>query len=121
MTGTQGELRPLLAPPHDDACAWFGWHDGAAGGEVELPATPARVSTRGPENTLVADWQLLSLADALRTRRFLLETAAGLVPASWVPVLSSGGRPVLCLDAGASGPAPAYVIDDGTLPPGDPL
>ena len=111
----RAELEAAGAPAHGDIVAWFGWHDGAAGGDVPPDYEGPGIRQR-PETTLAADWQLLPLADALRTRRWFLETAAGLVPESWLPLLGSGGRPVLCADAAASGPAPLHVIDDGRLP-----
>jgi hypothetical protein len=99
-------------PAHEDIVAWWSWHDGA---EVDAPAIDD-----GPgiffraENTLLEPWHVLSIDEALRNRRWLLEVDDRL-PAEWVPVAIVDGQPILLADAGATGPAPLHILDEGQL------
>ena len=101
-----------LAVP-DAVVAWWGWHDGAEG--VDVVEGPGVVET--PENTLVDGWHVLSLADAIRIRRWTLADYAQLgapdtVPASWIPLLHFTGSPYLAADTAApEGGSPLYVVD----------
>jgi hypothetical protein len=111
----RGELaaEDLAAP--DDLVVWWGWHDG-----VEGPAAPDGPGiVERAESVLVDGWHLLSLADALRIRRWTLADyaqagGAALVPRSWVPVLHFTGTAYLAADAGAGkDKAPLYLVDGG--------
>ena len=99
-------------PAHEDLVAWWSWHDGA---EVDAPAIDD-----GPgiylraENTLLEPWHVLALEEALRHRRWLAEVEDRL-PAEWIPVALVDGHPVLLADAGAAGPAPLHILDEGQL------
>ena len=101
-----------LAAP-DDVVAWWGWHDGIEG--IDVVEGPGLVET--PENTLVAGWHVLSLADAVRIRRWTLADYAQLgapdiVPASWIPLLHFTGSPYLAADTTAlEGGSPLYIVD----------
>src|SRR4051794_37108482 len=107
-------FRPGLAPervaeelareglaPHVDLLVWWGWHDGA---EIDAPPLePGPSIYLRAENTLLGPWHLLSLAEAVRVRRWLREThdaagIGGVFPASWVPVLVTDGGGELCAD-----------------------
>jgi hypothetical protein len=109
-------LEAAGVPAHEDLVAWWSWHDGA---EVDAP-----VIDDGPgiffsaENTLLEPWHVLSLDDALRNRRWFREVNDRL-PAEWIPVSLVDGAPVLLADAGAGGPAPLHILDEGQfeLPP----
>jgi hypothetical protein len=105
-------------PAHDDLVTWWGWHDGV---EIDAPAVESGpgIYQRG-ENTLVGPWLLLSLADAIRIRRWFreLHDRAGighLLPDAWVPVLTTDGAGELFADAAASGAAPLHILDEGYL------
>lgn len=107
-----------LAAP-DDLVAWWEWHDGVEGPVV--PHGPGVVER--PESTLVDGWHLISLADAVRIRRWTLDDYAELgapdaVPADWIPVLHFVGTPYLAADtAGSSSGSPLYIVDGaGGLP-----
>jgi hypothetical protein len=100
-----------LAAP-DELLEWWGWHDGADTPAVdEGPGIVER-----PENTLVASWHLLSLGDAVRIRRWVLDDyatigAPGVVPSTWIPLLHFTGTPFLAADTAATGASPLYVVD----------
>ena len=99
-------------PAHEDLVTWWSWHDGAL---VDAPAIED-----GPgiffraENTLLEPWHVLSLDEGLRNRRWLRE-ADDRLPAEWVPIALVDGQPVLLADAGAAGPAPLHILDEGQL------
>ena len=57
---------------------------------------------------------MLSLDEGLRNRRWLRE-ADDRLPAEWVPIALVDGQPVLLADAGAAGPAPLHILDEGQL------
>jgi hypothetical protein len=113
-----GRVRSALesegVPAHDDLVAWWGWHDGA-----DIDAPPLE---DGPglffraENTLLEPWHVLSLDDALRNRRWL-RSVDDRLPEAWIPIALVDGQPVLLADAGAAGPAPLHVLDEGQLGP----
>ena len=105
--------REGLAAP-DDLVAWWGWHDGVEGPVV--PDGPGVVER--PESTLVDGWHLISLADAVRIRRWTLADYAQLgapdtVPASWIPVLHFTGAPYLAADTAESRDGSSLYIVDG--------
>ena len=106
----------------DAVLAGWGWHDGASG--TPVPEGPGLVETA--ENTLVDGWHVLSLADAVRIRRWTRADYAQLgapdaVPASWIPVLHFTGSPYLAADTAAQGGSPLYVVDGSAgLPERDP-
>ena len=101
-----------LAAP-DELVAWWGWHDGVEGPTVaDGPGVVER-----PKSVLVDAWQLVSLADALRIRRWTLDEyaragGAGIVPAGWIPVLHFTGAAWLAADSAAGG-APLFLVDGG--------
>jgi hypothetical protein len=97
---------------HEDLVAWWSWHDGAA---IDAPAIDdgPGIFFRG-ENTLLEPWHMLSLDEALRNRRWFREVDDRL-SAEWIPVALVDGRPVLLADAGAEGPAPLHILDEGQL------
>jgi hypothetical protein len=103
----------LAAPA--DLVAWWGWHDGVEGPAV--PEGPGMVERA--ESVLLDGWRLLSLADALRIRRWTLDDYAragggGVVPRSWVPVLHFTGAAYLAADSAVTaGGAPLYLVDGG--------
>jgi len=111
-----GRVRAALeaegVPAHEDLIQWWSWHDGA---EIDAPSIDD-----GPgiffraENTLLEPWHVLSLEEALRNRRWLREVDDRL-PADWIPVALVDGHPVLLADAGAAGPAPLHILDEGQL------
>jgi hypothetical protein len=108
----------LQAP--DDVVAWWGWHDGAVLSDAPPVLSGPSVHLR-PENTLVEDWHVLSLAEATRTHRwFRAEYPARLLPAGWFPILVTGAQPKLWIDctAGADASAPLYVDEHLPEPPG---
>jgi hypothetical protein len=77
------------------------------------------------ENTLVGPWLLLSLADAIRIRRWLRQLhdetgLAHLLPEAWVPILTTDGAGELCADSAAPGAAPLHILDEGYLEPPPP-
>jgi len=103
-------------PAPAELVVWWGAHDGAGGPAVgEGGAVDQR-----PENALLDPYHLLSLADALRLRRFLREEyeAAGapeIFPEPWLPVLSFTGMPLFCADtaaADAAGRVPIQIADE---------
>jgi hypothetical protein len=129
-------FRPGLAPgavaealraeglaPHEDAIAWFAWHDGA---DVAAPQRDEKgdVVRYGGENVLVGPWWMFQLGPAVRARRDALETqAAGVArfgagaasfPAGWLPLATSEGAGELCIDTTATGPAPLWIHDPET-------
>jgi hypothetical protein len=91
---------------HEDLVTWWGWHDGAEAGDVAGLADGPGIFFR-PETTLVGPWHAISLADALRIRRWYREH--GLMETS-VPVLHFEGQPVLCA---ASADGALFVVDEG--------
>ena len=110
--------------PHPDAVSWWAWHDG-----VTLPDAPPIESGPGvflrAENTLVDDWHVLSLADAVRTHRWFREDyaklgAPELLPRGWFPILTTGAKPTLWIDCtvGDGEPAPLYVDEHLPKPDG---
>jgi Mg-chelatase subunit ChlD len=101
--------------PHEDVVTWFGWHDGAGGGEVADDYSGPGIYFR-PENTLVGPWHVVSLDDALRIRRWWRAAAREQVPETWLPVLQFEGTPVLCADTDAA----LHVIDEGFPAPSPP-
>jgi hypothetical protein len=105
---------------HADAVAWWGWHDG-----VTLVDTPPVESGPGvalrAENTLVEDWHVLSLADAVRTHRWVREDyeaagASDLFPHGWFPILTTGAKPTMWIDCSAADDEPAPLYVDEHLP-----
>jgi hypothetical protein len=67
---------------------------------------------------LIAPWHMLTLAAALRTRRWYLELDWGgddVVPRSWFPIATTDGAGELCADTAASGAAPLHVLDPETM------
>lgn len=105
---------------HPDVVEWWGWHDGAA-------LTDARPVQSGPgvylrsENTLVEDWHVLSLADAVRNHRWFRATYAesggpDLLPGGWFPILMTGAKPAMWIDCGVADDAPAPLYVDEHLP-----
>jgi hypothetical protein len=101
----------LAAPA--DVLAWWGWHDGVDGGVPPEYAGPG-VRFR-PESTIVRPWHALSLADALRVRRWYVEQAAA--PPSWLPALHFEGQPLLAVDTDAG---TVHVVDEGFPEPSPP-
>lgn len=101
-----------LAAP-DDIVAWWSWHDGAEG--AELPEGPG-IDER-PEHILVDSWYVVSLAEAIRIRRWIRADyarigAPAVVPHSWIPVLNFTGPPFLAADTAAPpGGSPLYIVD----------
>jgi hypothetical protein len=108
----RAELEADGLPAHDDLVTWWGWHDGAAGRDVEPGYAGPGIYFR-PQTTLIGPWHAISLEDARRIRRWYRDQ--GLME-TWVPVLQFEGRPVLCADPYADGDAPLYVVDEGVLP-----
>jgi hypothetical protein len=96
---------------HEDLVAWWGWHDGAAGRDVD-PAYTGPGIFFGPDTTLIGPWHVISLADALRIRRWY--RGEGRME-EWVPVLQFEGQPVLCADPAPDSDALLYVVDEGVL------
>ena len=114
------QVRALLAAecltPSDDLLTWWSWHDGAEVGAPPVESGPG-IHYRA-ENTLFGPWHILSVAEALRIRRWQLEMHRGLTieqafPASWLPVLTTDGAGDLCADTGAPGPTPLRIRDEG--------
>ena len=77
------------------------------------------------ENTLVEDWHVLSLADAVRTHRWFRDDyaavgAAALLPRGWFPILATGAQPTLWIDCsvGDDEAAPLYVDEHLPKPEG---
>ena len=116
------KVRALMAaerlPPADDLVTWWSWHDGAEVDATTLESGPG-LHYRA-ENTLFGPWHILSLAEALRIRRWQLEAHRGLTieqafPASWLPVLTTDGAGDLCANTGAPAPAPTslHIRDEG--------
>jgi hypothetical protein len=107
-------LRDEGLSPHDDLVTWWGWHDGA---ETDAPVVESGPGLyHSAENTLLGPWHILTLGEALRTRRWQLEThrAAGLeeaFPESWLPLLTTDGAGDLCADTARSG-SPTLQIRD---------
>lgn len=99
----------LRAPA--DVQAWFGWHDGAHGGKA-VESGPGLDFVA--ENALAAGWHLLTIADALRIRRWNLNDYASIgadvLPASWLPVLHANEQGALCADCALDVP-PLYIVD----------
>jgi len=110
----QAALQAEGVPAHEDLIAWWSWHDGAAIDAPPVDDGPG-IFFRG-ENTLLEPWHVLSLNEALRNRRWFRELDDRL-PAEWIPVALVDGRPVLLADAGAEGPAPLHILDEGQLGP----
>jgi hypothetical protein len=105
-----------------DLVAWWGWHDGAEG-----PVAPDGPGVfERPETVLVDSWHVLSLADAVRIRRWIRDDyarvgAPDVVPFSWIPVLNFAGAPFLAADSGSAGDSAVYVVDGAAaLPERDP-
>ena len=103
-----------------DLIAWWGWHDG-----VTLADAPSIDSGPGvylrSENTLVEDWHVLSLADAVRTHRwfradYVLGGMPELLPAGWFPILVTGAKPILWIDCAVDDDEPAPLYVDEHLP-----
>jgi hypothetical protein len=119
------EIHDVLAaegiPAHGDVVAWWSWHDGA-----DLSDAPPVLSGPGvylrPENTLVEDWHVLSLTEAVRTYTWAVAEGVtpGLVPRGWFPILVTGAKPMLWIDCGvgAGVPAPLYVDEHLPRPEG---
>jgi hypothetical protein len=98
---------------HADLVTWWAWHDGAAGHDVAPDYTGPGIYCR-PETTLIGPWHAISLADALRIRRWYLDYG---VMETWAPVVQFEGQPVLCAEAlAADESAPLYIVDEGVLP-----
>jgi hypothetical protein len=110
--GVRAELEGEQLRPHDDLVTWWGWHDGAVGQDADSDYAGPGIHFR-PETTLVGPWHAISLAEALRIRRWYRDQ--GLME-TWVPVLQFEGQPVLCADPAAPGDAPLYVVDEGVTP-----
>ena len=109
----RAELEAEGLRAHDDLVAWWGWHDGAIGRDVEPDYTGPGIYFR-PQTTLIGPWHAISLADALRIRRWY--RGEGLME-TWVPVAQFEGQPVLCAEpASPSDAAPLYIVDEGVLP-----
>ena len=109
---------------HGDAVAWWGWHDGVTIHDAPPIETGTGVHLRS-ENTLVEDWHVLSLADAVRTHRWVRDDyaqagAPELFPRSWFPILTTGAFPTLWIDCsvGDDEPAPLYVDEHLPKPEG---
>jgi hypothetical protein len=105
---------------HADVVAWWGWHDGVA-----LPDTAPVQSGPGvylrSENTLVEDWHVLSLADAVRNHRWFRAAyaeggAPDLLPRGWFPILMTGAKPAMWVDCGVADDTPAPLYVDEHLP-----
>jgi hypothetical protein len=107
----RGELEADGLRAHEDLVAWWGWHDGATGRDVD-PDYAGPGIFFGPETILIGPWHAMSLADALRIRRWY--RAEGRME-GWVPVLQFEGQPVLCADPSPDGDAPLYIVDEGVL------
>jgi hypothetical protein len=123
-----GEVRARLAAdglrPHEDLVAWWGWHDGVELGPPRLELTGPSVDDR-PETILLGPWHRVSLADAIRIRRWYRDAyeRAGIgrvLPAAWIPVVATDGAGELYADTGAAGPAPLHVRDEGYVRPAPP-
>lgn len=121
------EVRSALAAEghraHADMVAWWGWHDGVALGGPPVESGPG-VYVRA-ENTLVEDWHVLSVADAVRTHRAFRDdygalAASELLPGGWFPILATGAKPTLWVDCsvGDDEPAPLYVDEHLPKPDG---
>jgi len=109
----RAELEAEGLRAHDDLVAWWGWHDGAIGRDVEPDYTGPGIYFR-PQTTLIGPWHAISLADALRIRRWY--RGEGLME-TWVPVAQFEGQPVLCAEPAApSDAASLYIVDEGVLP-----
>ncbi len=105
---------------HGDIVAWWSWHDGVNVSDAPPVFSGAGVFLR-PENTLVEDWHVLSLADAVRTYRWFRASyaeggAPDLLPGGWFPILVTGAKPVMWIDCGAGADAPAPLYVDEHLP-----
>jgi hypothetical protein len=94
---------------HEDLVTWWGWHEGAEAGDGDAPADGPGIFFR-PETAVAGPWHVLSLADALRIRRWY--RGQGLME-MLVPVLQFEGQPVLCAES--TGGA-LFVVDEGVLP-----
>jgi hypothetical protein len=67
-----------------------------------------------PVTTLIGQWHAISLADALRIRRWYRQQ--GLMD-TWVPVAQFEGQPVLCAEtATPAADPPLHILDEGVLP-----
>jgi hypothetical protein len=98
---------------HDDLVTWWGWHDGAVRHDVDPDYEGPGIFFR-PETTLVGPWHAISIADALRIRRWYRDQ--GLME-TWVPVAQFEGQPVLCAEtATPAGDPPLHIVDEGVLP-----
>jgi hypothetical protein len=117
------EIRTALAAEglraHADVVAWWGWHDGVAMPDVPPVRSGPGVYLRS-ENTLVEDWHVLSLADAVRTHRWFraayAEGARDLLPRGWLPILMTGAKPAMWIDSDVAEDAPAPLYVDEHLP-----
>ena len=105
---------------HPDVVDWWGWHDGVA-----LMDAPPVLSGPGvylrSENTLVEDWHVLSLADAVRNHRWFRATYAeaggpDLLPGGWFPILMTGAKPAVWIDCCVADDTPAPLYVDEHLP-----
>jgi hypothetical protein len=118
------EVRTVLATEglqaHPDVVAWWGWHDGVA-----LTDAPPVLSGPGvylrSENTLVEDWHVLSVADAVRNHRWFRAVYAesggpDLLPKGWFPILMTGAKPAMWIDCGIADDTPAPLYVDEHLP-----
>jgi hypothetical protein len=117
------EVRAVLAAEGlsapDDVVVWWGWHDGAALHDAPPVHSGPSVYLRS-ENTLVEDWHVLSLREAVRTHRWFRadaeKTPPDLLPAGWFPILVTGAKPVMWIDCAAAADAPAELYVDERLP-----
>jgi hypothetical protein len=124
------EVRSVLAAEglhaHADVVTWWGWHNGAAIAEAQPVQSGLGIFLRS-ENTLVEDWHVLSLADAVRAHRWSrLAYADGgavhLLPHRWFPILATGAKPMMWIDCGVPDDRPAALYVDEHLPePAKPL
>lgn len=109
----------LYAP--DEVVAWWGWHNGATLSDVPPVLTGPGVYLRS-ENTLIEDWHVLSLSEAVRTRRwFRADDADGLLPAGWFPILVGGAKPTMWIDCTVGDERAPLFVDEHLPEPTEPL
>lgn len=101
------------ATPTQELLDWWAWHDGTDAAEAYGGAFVAV-----PENLLLANWHLPSLAEAASSHDRLQRSWGGELPRSWWPVLRMSVPAVLCADTAGTGEL--FLVDAHADLPSDP-